>query len=104
MERGLARFTTENFYDESGGELTISLDPLLTPQQNAAKYYKRYTKAKTAEKYLGEQMELARQDLNYLESVLEEISEAETEQDFLEVRNELRDGDSCAARERKRKR
>jgi len=92
MERGLARFTTENFYDESGGELTISLDPLLTPQQNAAKYYKRYTKAKTAEKYLGEQMELARQDLNYLESVLEEISEAETEQDFLEVRNELRDG------------
>ena len=92
MERGLSRFTTENFYNESGGELAIQLDPLLTPQQNAAKYYKRYTKAKTAEKYLREQMELARQDLNYLESVLEEISEAETEQDFLEIRNELRDG------------
>lgn len=92
MERGLSRFTTENFYDELGAELTIPLDPLLSPQQNAAKYYKRYTKAKTAEKYLREQMDIARQDLSYLESVLEEIAEAETEQDFLEIRNELKDG------------
>ena len=67
------------------------LDPLLTPQQNAAKYYKRYTKAKTAEKYLAEQMALARRDLDYLESVLEELSRAETEQDFLDIRGELRD-------------
>ena len=66
-------------------------DPLLTPQQNAAKYYKRYTKAKTAEKYLAEQMALARRDLDYLESVLEELSRAETEQDFLDIRGELRD-------------
>ena len=29
----------------------IPLDPLLTPQQNAAKYYKEYNKAKTAEKH-----------------------------------------------------
>ena len=57
----------------------------------AAKYYKRYTKAKTAEKYLAEQMALARRDLDYLESVLEELSRAETEQDFLDIRGELRD-------------
>ena len=56
-----------------------------------AKYYKRYTKAKTAEKYLAEQMALARRDLDYLESVLEELSRAETEQDFLDIRGELRD-------------
>jgi predicted ribosome quality control (RQC) complex YloA/Tae2 family protein len=91
MERGASSFTTENFYDENGGSITIPLDPLLTPQQNAAKYYKRYTKAKTAEKYLREQMEIARRDETYLESVLEEIAEAETEQDFLDIRAELRD-------------
>ena len=91
MEKGHASFTTENFYAESGGEITIALDPLLTPQQNAAKYYKRYNKAKTAEKYLREQMTLARQDLDYLESVLEEISRAESEQDFADIRNELKD-------------
>ena len=91
MEKGHASFTTENFYAESGGEITIALDPLLTPQQNAAKYYKRYNKAKTAEKYLREQMTLARQDAEYLESVLEEISRAESEQDFADIRNELKD-------------
>ena len=69
---------------------SVPLDPLLTPQQNAAKYYKRYTKAKTAEKYLKEQMEAARRDLDYLESVLEELRRAETEQDFAEIRAELR--------------
>ena len=37
----------DSYYDENGAELDIPLDPLLTPQQNAAKYYKRYTKAKT---------------------------------------------------------
>ena len=91
MERGQSKLACENFYDENCAETTIQLDPLLTPQQNAAKYYKRYTKAKTAEKYLREQMEFARRDAEYLESVLEEISHAETEQDFIDIRNELRD-------------
>ena len=91
MERGQTKLTCENYYDETCAETTIQLDPLLTPQQNAAKYYKRYTKAKTAEKILREQMEIADRDLHYLESVLEEISEAETEQDFIDIRNELRD-------------
>ncbi len=73
MERGAARLETENYYDPECRPVTIPLDPLLTPQQNAAKYYKRYTKAKTAERYLAEQMAIARRDLDYLESVLEEI-------------------------------
>lgn len=91
MERGQSKLICENFYDEHYAETTIQLDPLLTPQQNAAKYYKRYTKAKTAEKYLREQMEIARRDLEYLESVLEEIEHGETEQDFIDIRNELKD-------------
>ena len=91
MERGSSKLTCENFYEEGCPSVTIQLDPLLTPQQNASKYYKRYTKAKTAEKYLREQMEIARRDMEYLESVLEEISHAETEQDFIDIRSELKD-------------
>ena len=71
MERGQTKLVCENYYDENCAEITIQMDPLLTPQQNAAKYYKRYTKAKTAEKYLREQMDIARRDLEYLESILE---------------------------------
>ncbi len=90
MERGQARLECENYY-EAGAPASIPLDPLLTPQQNAAKYYKRYAKAKTAEKYLREQMDLARRDLEYLESVLAEIAQAETEADYLDIRAELRE-------------
>ena len=90
MERGQARLECENYY-EAGAPASIPLDPLLTPQQNAAKYYKRYAKAKTAEKYLREQMDLARRDLEYLESVLAEIAQAETEVDYLDIRAELRE-------------
>lgn len=70
----------------------IALDPLLTPQQNAAKYYKRYNKAKTAEKVLREQIEKGKVELEYLESILEELWEAEGEQDFRDIRAELKDG------------
>ena len=91
MERGQSKLTAENYYDPDCREITIPLDPLLTPQQNAAKYYKRYTKARTAEKYLTEQMALAERDEAYLESVLEELRQAETEQDFLDIRAELRE-------------
>ena len=91
MERGQTKLTAENYYDPDCREITIPLDPLLTPQQNAAKYYKRYTKARTAEKYLTEQMALAQRDEAYLESVLEELRQAETEQDFLDIRAELRE-------------
>ena len=90
MERGPASFTTENYYDENK-PVTIQLDPLLTPQQNAAKYYKRYAKAKAAESHLREQMDIAERDAAYLDAVLEEIARAETEQDFLDIRAELKE-------------
>lgn len=89
MEKGARTLECENYYDEAQARVTIPLDPLLTPQQNAAKYYKRYAKARTAEKYLAEQMAIARRDAAYLDSVLEELSRGETEQDFIEIRNEL---------------
>ena len=91
MERGMARLHTVDFYDPEGKEIDIRLDPLLTPQQNAAKYYKDYNKAKTAEEMLTIQLEKGRKELEYLNSVLESISLAEGERDLLEIRQELTD-------------
>ena len=91
MERGAARLTAQNYYDENGAEIDIPLDPLLTPQQNAAKYYKRYTKAKTAEKHLREQIDKAIGERDYLESVEQEIALAQTEPEFAELRRELQE-------------
>lgn len=91
MERGGHVLRAQNYYEDSCPEIDIPLDPLLTPQQNAARYFKQYNKAKTAEKYLTEQMALARKERDWLESVLDELSRAETEQDFNDIRRELRD-------------
>ena len=90
-QRGAARLETENFYDPECRPVAIPLDPLLTPQQNAAKYYKRYTKAKTAEKHLREQIDKAIGERDYLESVQGEIALAQTEAEFAELRRELQE-------------
>lgn len=91
MEKGQTRLLAENYYEEGCPTAEIRLDPLLTPQQNAAKYFKQYNKAKTAEIMLSEQMEKGRRELAYLESVLEEIRQAESEQDFNDIRTELQE-------------
>ncbi len=92
MERGSKELLAQDYYQEDAPEIRISLDPLLTPQQNAAKYYKLYNKAKTAELYLSELIEKGEAELDYLESVLQEIKQAESEQDFNEIRAELTSG------------
>ena len=91
MARGMATLRAMDFYDPEGGEVEIKLDPLLTPQQNAAKYYKEYNKAKTAEEMLTIQLEKGRRELDYLNSVLENITLAEGERDLQEIRQELAD-------------
>lgn len=91
LKRGMHTFHTVDFYDPEGKEIDISLDPLLTPQQNAAKYYKDYNRAKTAETMLTQQLEKGRRELDYLNSVLESITLAEGEKDLQEIRQELTD-------------
>ena len=91
MERGQRRLLAEDYYQEGCPQVEIPLDPLLSPQENAARYFKQYTKAKTAEEVLARQLEKGRQELAYLESVLDELSRAELEQDFSDIRAELRE-------------
>ena len=91
MERGQRSLRAQNYYEEGCPEVEIPLDPLLTPQQNAARYFRQYNKAKTAEGYLAQQMEIARRERDWLESVMDELSRAETEQDFNDIRQELQE-------------
>ena len=91
MEKGMARLRAVDFYDPEGKEIEIKLDPLLTPQQNAAKFYKDYNRAKKAEEMLTIQLEKGQKELDYLNSVLETISLAEGERDLAEIRQELMD-------------
>lgn len=91
IPKGAAGAEFPNFYEEGEPLLAVKLDPALTPSQNAQKYYKEYRKAKIAEEKLTEQIDLAGKELLYLDSVLDALSRAETEQDLSEIREELRE-------------
>ena len=91
LEKGAQSADLANFYEEDAPLVHIKLDPALTPSQNAQKYYKEYRKAKTAEEKLTEQISLAEQELEYLETVLDALARAETERDLSEIRAELQE-------------
>jgi predicted ribosome quality control (RQC) complex YloA/Tae2 family protein len=84
--------TAEDFYDEEMKTIEIPISPILSPQQNAAKFYKDYARMKNAEKELTKQMALAREELSYLQSVQEELNRAASEPELEEIRQELRAG------------
>ena len=92
IQKGQTKVECEDFYDETMALVEIPLSPLLSPQQNAAKFYKDYTRMKNAEKELTRQLSIAREELEYLGSVLEELNRASTDQELDEIRRELQDG------------
>lgn len=79
----------ENYYEDGMPEITIPLDTSVTPAQNAQRYFKKYSKAKTAELELTKQLKIAKEELFYLESVEEEIEKAETAEALSEIAEEL---------------
>ena len=103
LEKGAESADLPNFYEEGQPLWHIRLDPALTPNQNAQKYYKEYRKAKTAEEKLTEQIELAGKELLYLDSVLDALARAETERDLSEIRAELREQGYVRSRGKKEK-
>ena len=101
--KGQTKIQCEDFYDENMGLIEIPLSPLLSPQQNAAKFYKDYGRMKNAEKELTRQITLGEEELKYLESVLEELNRAGSEAELEEIRRELQDGGYLKADTGKRK-
>jgi len=89
IRKGDTLLIAENFYDPEMTEIKISLQPHLNAQQNAGKYYKDYAKAKNAERFLTEQITKGQQELEYLNSVLDELSRAETDAELNEIKAEL---------------
>ena len=76
VTKGQTSIECQDFYDEEMKPVSIPLSPILSPQQNAAKFYKDYTRMKNAEKELTKQLALGQEELSYLESVLEELNES----------------------------
>ena len=103
ITKGQTVISCEDFYDPDMKVVDIPISPILSPQQNAAKFYKDYAKLKTAEKELTRQIALGEQELHYLKSVLEELTRARTDGELEEIKQELQQGGYLRADSGKKK-
>ena len=89
LKKGQSELVCENYFEEDLPEIVISLDPLKTPQQNAAALYKDFSRKKAAEEHLTVLIAEGERESEYLAAVLDEIERAETERDLADIRREL---------------
>ena len=78
-----------NYYSENSEYVQIKLDEQKTPSQNIQYYYKKYNKFKIAEEMALIQMNLTKNELNYLHSVLTNIINVENYNGIEDIKNEL---------------
>lgn len=90
IKQGASQAEVLDYYTNE--TVSIPLDPRFSPIQNAQRYYKKYSKAKTAVTEKNIQLEEANSDIAYLESVLSYIEKASSVEEIEELRLELAEG------------
>ncbi|MFC9776920.1 Rqc2 family fibronectin-binding protein [Paenibacillus chitinolyticus] len=88
IRKGDKEAVVVNYYEEAQPQQSIALDPLLTPSENAQRYFKRYTKSKNSLAYVEEQMSQTEMEIQYLSSLLQQLGSASM-RDIAEIRDEL---------------
>ncbi len=89
IQKGMESVEVANFYDPDYKNVSISLNKNLTPSENAQKYFKKYTKMKTAKKEIHAQVEITKEEITYLENILLSIDNCENLAELLDIREEL---------------
>lgn len=93
IKRGDEEVTLTDYsaYNDDGtfGKVTLKLNKTLSPSQNAAYYYKKYNKAKTASEILLVQIDHAEHELEYIKTVFDCLSRASTPTELADIREEL---------------
>ena len=88
LEKGMNSFTAENYYDNMA-QIEIKLDVQKTPSQNAARYFKEYSKLKSAQHFLTKELEQGRAEIAYLASIITAITQAASAKELAEISEEL---------------
>ncbi|MGY0837470.1 NFACT RNA binding domain-containing protein [Aerococcus urinaeequi] len=89
IEKGQTEVTLANYHDNDQ-PITISLDPALSPSQNAQKYYHKYNKLRNAINHIEKQKQVAEAEIQYLESIQTQLNFAEPNE-LADIREELID-------------
>ena len=87
LHKGQSSAELVNIYD--GNTVTIKLNPILSPSDNAQAYYKKYNKYKRAQSELRQQIEATESMLTYLSSLDASLLTATTKNEIEEIRQEM---------------
>lgn len=86
---GMEKVELTDYFDPALPQVQVTLDPLLTPQENAQRMFAKYTRLKRAEEALTRQIALGEEELSYVENVLYTLTSAEDAAQLREIREEL---------------
>ena len=86
LKKGMVSATLVNYYDLEGAPLTVALDAQYTPAQNAQRFYKRYQKARSAQRMAAEQKEKTLAELTWLETQLDDVRKCTDIAEIAEMR------------------
>lgn len=87
LEEGCKSFTALNYYTNE--EISIPLDPTMSPGENAQKYFERYGKLKRTEEALIEQIADTESEIAHLESISNSLDIALAENDLAQIKEEM---------------
>lgn len=87
LKDGEKECVLDNYYD--GTKVKITLDERLSVSKNAENYYKKYNKQKRTLSALKPQKEQAQKEIDYLNSVIDEITLAEGKDELDLIQGEL---------------
>ncbi len=102
ISRGDKEAVVIDYYEEEQPELVIPLDPLLSPAENAQRYFRRYNKMKSSIAHVEEQMLQAKQETAYFQALQQQLQDA-LMSDIDEIREELVEGGYLRDRGKKQK-
>ena len=89
LKKGDKELVAQNFYDENSSEVVIPLNELFNPQQNAAKYFKKFSKEKKTIEYTTKLLQENQIQLDYLLSIKQSLSNPLSNSDMEEIATEL---------------
>ncbi|MGN1142335.1 MAG: NFACT family protein [Oliverpabstia sp.] len=87
LEPGTKSFEALNYYTNE--MVTIPLDPTLSPQENAKKYFDKYSKLKRTADALESLLQETESEIQHLESIASSLDIAVSDEDLVQIKEEL---------------
>lgn len=89
LKKGYKEVKLLNYYAENEEYISIDLDENKTPSENIQSYYKKYNKYKKSEEAAKEQLKITEDEIDYLNSVMTSIRNADSYEEIEDIKKEL---------------